>query len=87
MKNLFEFFHYVCALYLVTLLAAVLTGAHTSLAGCLLMAGAVALYCVLLDAGVRLPRLVWQSPKLFRNSGLFLKCGDRRWRLVRVQVR
>ena len=26
MKNLFEFFHYVCALYLVTLLAAVLRG-------------------------------------------------------------
>jgi hypothetical protein len=27
-------------------------------------------------------RLIWQSPKLFRNAGLFLKVGHRRFRLI-----
>lgn len=26
-------------------------------------------------------RLIWQSPRLFRNAGLFLKLGNRRFRI------
>lgn len=87
MKNLVAFIHFVCVIYLVVLLADVLTGAALSLEACLLMACGVALYLSALEAGLRLPRLVWQSPRLFRNSGLFLKCGDRRWRLLRWMTR
>lgn len=45
------------------------------------------LYSAALADGMRLPKLVWQSPALFRNSGVFLKCGDRRWRLLRWGAR
>lgn len=27
-------------------------------------------------------RLIWQSPRLFRNAGLFIKFGNRRFRLL-----
>ena len=36
-------------------------------------------------------RLIWQTPKLFKNSGLFLKVGNRRvcilpWPLITINV-
>jgi hypothetical protein len=27
-------------------------------------------------------RLIWQSPKMYFNWGLFLKVGKRRWRVI-----
>ena len=27
-------------------------------------------------------RLIWQSPRMFRRAGLFLKVGHRRFRLI-----
>ena len=27
-------------------------------------------------------RLIWQSPRMFRRAGLFLKVGSRRFRLI-----
>lgn len=40
-----------------------------------------------LDDGWPLPRLVWQTPSMYRNAGLFLKIGDQRWRLFSVSSR
>jgi hypothetical protein len=47
----------------------------------------VGAYSHALDDGIPLPRLIWQSPRLYRNAGLFLKMGDRRWWLVSVNSR
>lgn len=71
----------------VVMVAAVLTGAKAFSAGTLGLGLLVGLYSAALEDGVRLPRLVWQSPAMFRNAGLFLKCGDRRWRLLRVPLK
>jgi hypothetical protein len=71
----------------VVMVAAVLTGGEAFGATTLCIGLLVGLYSAALDAGVTLPRLVWQSPALFRNAGLFLKWGDRRWRLLRVPLK
>jgi hypothetical protein len=33
------------------------------------------------------PKLIWQSPKLFYYAGLFLKLGDKRYRIIKVGQR
>jgi hypothetical protein len=33
-----------------------------------------------------MPKLIWQSPKLFRYAGLYLKIGNKRYRIFRVGV-
>ena len=33
-----------------------------------------------------LPKLIWQSPKFFVNSGLFLKYKNKRWLLIPVKT-
>ena len=66
------------------MVAAVLTGGQALGASTLCLGLLVGLYSASLEHGMRLPRLVWQSPALSRNAGLFLKWGDRRWRLLRV---
>ena len=68
------------------MVAAVLTGGQAFSATTLFIGVLVGLYSAGLEDGLRLPRLVWQSPSLYRNAGLFLKCGDRRWRLLRVPL-
>jgi hypothetical protein len=87
MNNFLRTLSYVSLAYLVCLLAAGLAGLDPRHPGVFVLAVLLALYADALDAGLRLPRLVWQSPAMFRNAGLFLKWGDRRWRLVRVTVR
>jgi hypothetical protein len=33
------------------------------------------------------PKLIWQSPKFFYYAGLYLKIGNKRYRLIKVGVR
>lgn len=87
MNSLLRVTSYVSLAYLICLLAAGLAGLapdHPAVFG---LAVLLALYADALESGLRLPRLVWQSPLLFKNAGLFLKFGDRRWRLLLVVVR
>lgn len=32
---------------------------------------------------MNLPKLVWQSPKLYKYAGLYLKVGNKRYRLIK----
>lgn len=78
-------FHVAVALWVAIAASWVATGQDIGHPGLVLLVIFLGLYGAALDDGVRfVPRLVWQSPALFRNAGLFLKCGDRRWRLLRV---
>jgi hypothetical protein len=31
-----------------------------------------------------MPKLIWQSAKLFKYAGLYLKIGDKRYRIFKV---
>lgn len=33
---------------------------------------------------MQLPKLIWQSPKMFKYAGLFLKIGNKRYRVFKV---
>ena len=33
---------------------------------------------------MNLPKLIWMTPKLFKYGGLYLKVGNKRYRLFRV---
>jgi hypothetical protein len=33
------------------------------------------------------PKLIWQSPKFFYYAGLYLKIGNKRYRLIKVGAR
>jgi hypothetical protein len=87
MNNLLRAMISVCIICWVCAIAAALSGIEPDRPVVWLVAGLIALYSLSLDAGLRLPRLIWQSPQLFGNAGLFLKFGDRRWRLVRIIVK
>jgi len=33
---------------------------------------------------MKLPKFIWQSPKLFYYAGLYVKIGDKRYRIIKV---
>lgn len=33
---------------------------------------------------MQLPKLIWQSPKIYFYAGLYLKIGNKRYRLIKV---
>lgn len=85
MNNMLRVTSYVALAYALCLLAAGLAGLDQTHPAVFTLAVFLALYADALDAGMRLPRLRWQSPRCSRNPGLFFQWGDHRWRLVRLK--